>query len=382
MDAAAAHGTYLRTRYFEPLDALRFLAISLVVWHHMPLSPEGALGVPLEGWALARRGFLGIDIFFLLSGYLIVTLFLRERDKAGTASLTQLFTRRALRLFPLYYGLLAAFAFYLGVVRPDGNMRAPFFHALPYYLTFTSNWVELTGFISTYWTLATQEQFYLAWPVVEKFARRWAVPVAVVALVLSELANFRLTAPLEDLVGLRYERLAVLQVTFAPIFMGVLLAHLLHGGAGFRRAWPVLGHRWMSLAMLLVAGLAVALPSHSMTGLPRLAYQLGISLALASAVARPDHLLRRAARWPPVVRIGQLCYGIFLFHMVTLWALEKAWERFGLHRGWLLFATNYALAYLLAEASYRWFETPFLELRGRFRGRLGGRSQAPTATSS
>lgn len=365
MDPNAAHAAYRKTNYFAPLDAARFLAITLVVWHHTPReSPEA------EVWAVAGRGFLGIDVFFLLSGFLIVTLFLRERDKLGQASLWQLFVRRALRLFPLYYAMLATFALVFWLVRPDGSLAAGFFHNLPYYLTFTSNWVELGGFISTYWTLSTQEQFYLLWPVVERYAARWSVPVALGVIGLSQAVNFRLTAPLELALGLDYAKLALLQVTPTPLMLGVLLAHLLHRPEDFRLAWRVFGWRGTPLVALALAAAAASLPAASMTGLPRLSYQLAITLAVGGAVAHPGHFLRRALTFKPIIRLGQVCYGIFLFHMVTTWALEKVGGRVGLQGGWPFFLVNYLLAYGLAELSYRYFETPFLRLRDRLRNRL------------
>ena len=366
MDSAAAHQHFRKTSYFEALDALRFLAISLVVWQH---TPQEAASAALGDNPMAQRGFLGIDIFFMLSGFLIVTLYLRERDKNGQASLWQLFVRRALRLFPLYYALLALFAFFFLVVRPNGNLRPGFFNNLPYYLTFTSNWVELHGFISSYWTLSTQEQFYVLWPVVEKYAPRWSPALAAAALAASELVNFRLAAPAELALGLHYDRLPLLQVTYAPIFMGVLLAHLLHRPATFRAAYRVLGARIAPLLGLAAAVGVFVLPLGTLGGLPRLLFQLAVLFLLGSAVSRPNHALERVVTWRPLVRVGQLCYGIFLFHMVTAWVLDQAAERTGPLTPWLHFLLNYLAAYLLAEMSYRWFETPFLRLRDRFRTR-------------
>lgn len=357
MDSGAAYDTFRRTKYFASLDALRFLAITMIVWHHT-LAPGRRSWIPVMD-----RGFLGIDIFFLLSGFLIVTLLLREREKTGDVSLGTLFTRRALRLFPLYYGLLATFLLVFLFVTPFGKLAPGFFRNLPFYVTFTSNWVVLTGFISSYWTLATQEQFYLGWPVVEKYAARWVIPAALVIVAVSEAVNFRLTRSVELALGLDYDRLAILQTTFAPIFFGVLLAHLLHHRKGFVRSWRVLGRPWMPLLALAGSILVASLPVESVAGWPRLGYQLLLTLFLASTVAQPANVLAPALRWPPVIRIGQLCYGIFLFHMLVSWSLDRASERLGHPPGWLTFPVVYLLTYLVAEISFRYFETPFLNLK-------------------
>jgi peptidoglycan/LPS O-acetylase OafA/YrhL len=370
MVASLAYDTFRRTKYFASLDALRFIAITMIVWHHT-LPPGGSSWIPA-----VDRGFLGIDIFFLLSGFLIVTLLLREREATGDVALGRLFTRRALRLFPLYYAMLVAFLLLFLLVTPHGTLAPGFFRNLPYYLTFTSNWVVLTGFISSYWTLASQEQFYLAWPVVEKYGTRWVVPVAIGIVALSEAVNFRLTRPLELALGLDYDRLAILQTTFAPIFFGVLLAHLLHERRTFERCWRVIGQPWIPVAALAGALLAASLPVESVAGWPRLGFQVLLTLFLASTVAQPANVLAPVLRWPPVIRLGQLCYGIFLFHMVIAWGVDRGSERLGMAGSWLEFPVVYFLTYLAAELSFRYFETPFLNLKGMI---SGGRPAAGAA---
>src|SRR5262245_42024739 len=92
---------------FASLDGIRCLSIVAVIWHH------SVVGVPwLPG---TERGFLGVDMFFVLSGFLIVTLLLRERDKTGAISMREFYARRALRIFPPYYALLAVLTVYFAL---------------------------------------------------------------------------------------------------------------------------------------------------------------------------------------------------------------------------------------------------------------------------
>jgi hypothetical protein len=103
VDSPAAmpdHATYLATRTFGCLDGLRALAIVAVVWHHAV--PAGV------GVAALDRGFLGVDLFFVVSGYLIVTLLLRERDRRGAIDLRAFYMRRLLRIVPLNYAVIAS----------------------------------------------------------------------------------------------------------------------------------------------------------------------------------------------------------------------------------------------------------------------------------
>src|SRR5260221_295593 len=96
------HAGYLAIRTFGSLDGLRALSILAVVWHH---TQEGFHFLPI-----AYRGFLGVDLFFMISGFLIVTLLLRERRRTGTISVKKFYIRRFLRIFPPYYAVLTLVA--------------------------------------------------------------------------------------------------------------------------------------------------------------------------------------------------------------------------------------------------------------------------------
>src|SRR5262245_53398656 len=103
--ASSGHDAYRSRRVFGSLDGLRGLSIAAVVWHHTQQEKQG-LGAYLPG---ARLGFLDVDLFFVLNSFLIMTPLLRERERSGTISLRDFYARRALRIFPLYYGVLLAF---------------------------------------------------------------------------------------------------------------------------------------------------------------------------------------------------------------------------------------------------------------------------------
>src|SRR5262245_12093123 len=144
---------------FGSLDGLRALSIVPVVWHHATPHPlDGALG----------RGPLGVDLFFAISGFLITTLLLRERDER-TIDLRSFYVRRTLRIFPLYYVVLGAFIAHAIFFRAPGAPRDHFLASLPSYATYTSNWfvdnaVSHAVVFSFAWSLATEEQFYLGFP--------------------------------------------------------------------------------------------------------------------------------------------------------------------------------------------------------------------------
>ncbi|WP_174280143.1 acyltransferase family protein [Sphingomonas bacterium] len=125
---------FRRRKHFDGLNGLRALAILAVIWHHCYTGRVVALG----------RGFLGVDLFFVLSGFLIMTLLLRERAATGRLSLPRFWVRRALRLFPPYYLLLAITAG-AALLHPAGTAARGFFTTLPTDLVYLSNWVPSRG---------------------------------------------------------------------------------------------------------------------------------------------------------------------------------------------------------------------------------------------
>ena len=137
---------------FGALDGLRALSIVPVVWHHATPHPlDGVLG----------RGPLGVDLFFATSGFLITTLLLREREGGGI-DLRAFYTRRTLRIFPLYYFVLGGFVLHAIFVRAPGPVRDHFLASVPSYATYTSNWfvdnaVPHAVVFSFAWSLATEE---------------------------------------------------------------------------------------------------------------------------------------------------------------------------------------------------------------------------------
>jgi peptidoglycan/LPS O-acetylase OafA/YrhL len=367
----SAYETYRATKTFGSLDALRGLAILAVVWHHA----GGAASTSL----LARRGFLGVDLFFVLSGFLIVTLLLRERDARGHISLPRFYVRRALRIFPLYYMLLAHVAVGLAY-RPETSWAGQFWDKLPYYLTYLSNWIPDATLLAVTWSLAAEEQFYLAWPPLEKFLRpRVLLSVLVVFLGLNQALNFELGRehwPAWLAAG--RAQLEILQITFTPIALGVALAHLLHHRRGFAALFPILRNPVTAPAAIGVV-LSAAVSREDLSGLPRLTIQLAIVVLLATCVVREDHALAGSLRFAPLKRIGIVSYGMYLIHMFAVGPAESFVRRLGLGGAPATFVVCAALTYVAARYSFRYFETPWLERKRRFESHP---TSAPTSASA
>ncbi|MEO6708959.1 MAG: acyltransferase, partial [Planctomycetota bacterium] len=256
-----------------------------MIWHHT----AGGFG----GLPLSSNGFLGVDMFFVLSGFLIVSLILKERERTGAISLRRFYARRTLRIFPIYYLVLAAILVFVTVIRPESAMRGPFLSELPFHSSYTTNWIQSTTFLAIAWSLATEEQFYLLWPPLEKFFARQVLVILAGFLVVNQLLNFGLLdGLLESRLGLARGDYAILQVTFTPICLGVLLAHTLARPSGFARLQAVFASRW-SLWIVLVALIASCNTPGDISGLPRLSIQLLMAMFLAGCVLDEQHPLAR-----------------------------------------------------------------------------------------
>jgi peptidoglycan/LPS O-acetylase OafA/YrhL len=358
---------YRSTKTFASLDGLRAASILAVVWHHT----AGTSDWGTTSWGtLLRRGFLGVDMFFVLSGFLIVTLLLRERETHGDVDLGKFYIRRALRIFPVYYALLFVLAVILGFLRPGASWAPAFFAKLPYYLTYTSNWLPDVTLLAVTWSLATEEQFYFVWPPMEKWlAPRRLLTLLVGFIAVNQLVNFQVGYEFWP-AWLREARshLEILQITLTPICLGVVLAHALHRPAGFAnvRCWAGSGvGQLAAIALLLFA----ATRAGDISGWPRLVVQLSLTWLLASCVVREDHVLRRITNFAPLARLGVVSYGMYLYHLLLLPAAAWGVRRWFGDSAAALFLACTVVTYLAAEASFRGYETPFLRLKERFAGR-------------
>jgi peptidoglycan/LPS O-acetylase OafA/YrhL len=358
---ASPFDSFRARRHFSALDGIRAFSILAVVWHHT------AAG--LGGIALSSNGFLGVDMFFVLSGFLIVTLILREREHTGAISLRRFYARRTLRIFPIYYLVLGCVLVFVTVVHPASEMRAPFLRELPFHLTYTTNWIRSSTFLAIAWSLATEEQFYLLWPPVEKFLPRASIVVVLAIIALNQLVNFQVCDGfLEKQFGMRHADFAILQVTFTPICLGVLLAHILNHRAGFGRLRGFLANKsspWLVLVALLVA----CNTEGDISGLPRLVIQVSMTLLLAACVLDEGHVVSRLLSWRVLGRIGTISYGMYLYHHFARHAAEVILRASGVASPLALFLVCTALTIAVAELSFRWIETPLSNLKRKFSGR-------------
>ncbi len=373
------------------LDGLRGLAILLVVLYHAKLRGAGWLS------AAAGAGWLGVDLFFVLSGFLITRILLEQR--ASPSYYRAFYARRALRILPLYWLLLAAVLVLpaLGVFGGLERFWAPSSaHAGLWYWVFLGNLKDALagGFqhqlLAVTWSLAIEEHFYLAWPVlVRHFAPRLLERACLAAIALALCA--RGAALLADVQPLMLYIVTPFRPDGLALGAWIALAASRLGGVSplAARAGPVFGLgalAALALVSLLIArpaalgaspGLAMfAHPLMQTLGYPLVA--LGFSALLVGLLAAPaEARVRRAFEAAPLRALGRYSYAIYLLHVPIIFLagpylfdpLAHGWPPLAAQLG--IWVQVLAACVLAGAVSWRLLEGPALGLRRYFPFRPG-----------
>jgi peptidoglycan/LPS O-acetylase OafA/YrhL len=350
------------------LDGLRALAVGGVLLDHFIHSPW------IHPW---RTGDVGVRLFFVLSGYLITSILLEERDRAGHTgeAAVRFYGRRLLRLSPALW-LAIASAAALGIA----NMRHDWWKHGLYLTNFViahrHNWLGAGHF----WTLSVEEQFYLGWFFVVVVApRRWLMPAILACIVIGPVYRTLTASPTDP-----EWSITLLPGQVDTLALGALLAWAQRdpGGTAIVRFF---GNRAVLLASLAVTVLICAplgWPLQLFRGLTVLAVGVTSTCIIAQA-ARPFAPGRGGPLdWPVLRHIGRISYGLYVYH----WFVPEAFSRFqpslvnpqGVIPKLVSAALFTAIAVILAEASWRFVEKPILGLKDR----LNGRVRRPTVATS
>jgi peptidoglycan/LPS O-acetylase OafA/YrhL/lysophospholipase L1-like esterase len=352
-DAVAGH--------IEGLDGLRAFAVLAVIAFH--LWPHRLPG-----------GFLGVDVFFVISGFLITTLLLREGDRTGRVDMIGFWRRRARRLLPAL--VIAVLASVLAAWMVSSDLLVDIDRQTIGALTFSSNWLEIgagsdyfddtapTLFV-TFWSLAVEEQFYLFWPV---------ALIGILALAHTAVSRVRVVLGLGVLSAL------LMAVWFVPgsnptrvyygtdthlfgLMLGAAVALAFAGGVGVlaQRRWSRL-RRWLGFVAL--GGLMVMVLT--VDSASAFTYRGGIVLAamltavVVASLPGPPSALTRLSCSRPLAWVGERSYGIYLWHwpvILIVTALLPAVAP-GSDPTVATVLLSLGVTFALAAASYHWIEMP------------------------
>ena len=358
------------------LDGIRGIAILAVIIHHITLEFRSfELSVP---WihslrSIADYGWLGVDLFFVLSGYLITGILLHTRHSPNYYS--AFYLRRAVRIFPLFYAVLIPL-FVLVFTLTWLGYRFDYFQlstlTVSSALTYTLNFVmalvksspKVPNVILHLWSLCVEEQFYAIWPAIIRSISMPLLSALLVCLFILSLAC-----------RLYFQSLnmgpAVTVFTFSRLdglACGAALAMLIRTPAGA----DALARLWRPLLCLGTCGFLATLALNSAHFTPRTYGRsfaiLAFAAILASIVLPSASLLRSTFERPVFCFFGKYSYGLYVLHPFAIFLIAHRMPRYYLPPSVEVFTFSlqiFALSIAAAWFSWRFVETPFLNLKKR-----------------
>jgi peptidoglycan/LPS O-acetylase OafA/YrhL len=359
-------------RFYRPeLDALRFFAfLGVFIFHAAPRTMDfyNAAGYP--HWlsslliSIFGAGAYGVDLFFALSAYLITSLLLRERVATGALDLRGFYLRRILRIWPLYLAFVA-FAAIFAALFPGQHL--PMRYVVGYTLL-AGNWIYAVyglpaSFATPLWTVSIEEQFYLAWPLaLRKATVRTMAIIAVGILVVANGWRVWLAVTAAPVERIEYNTFTRLD----PIAFGILIAlfgHKLPSFTRLQRVALLCGGvvAWVAVFAFTVTGQALTVTTWRMAlGHPFTA--LASAAVLLSVLGSQNQLLRN----PTLLYLGKISYGLYVLHEFAHFCAIRLVHASTPFMVVAQSIVGLTLTILLAAASYRWLESPFLRLKERF----------------
>jgi peptidoglycan/LPS O-acetylase OafA/YrhL len=351
-------------RHISSIDGLRAIAVTAVVLYHLGIS-----------WI--PGGFLGVDLFFVISGYVITRLILDSINQSSALDLRAFYTARIRRIYPGFLFMVISTIIFIGVWAPEAIKR--FLSDLPYALSGTINWAlvarnqdyfETIGrppLLQHTWSLAVELQFYLVWPIIlltvlKYFGKKNIARIALIIAIISGTILFLVSLQLDQANTSKVSHIYFGTDTHSiGLFLGSALAvswipQNLSANIS-RRAQDVIdGIGVVGLLGLISTFLFIDESNPSL-------YKIAFPLAAVFGCLVIISLVHPASRFAPIIStppfrwIGQRSYGIYIWHWVIFQVTRPSVDLSG--ETWALYLARVLLVLALADISLRWVEIPF-----------------------
>jgi peptidoglycan/LPS O-acetylase OafA/YrhL len=347
--------------YLPELDGLRFFAFLAVFLSHVAQFSNGANEAkPAIIQIFNLIGRFGVDLFFALSAYLLTVLMIREKDRFGSLDVRAFYMRRLLRIWPLYFTWIAA----LMLTRHFwSDYSLGFF--VPWLLfagNFQASLIAINSLvILPLWSLSVEEQFYLIWPLlVRNLTRRGLVVAGAVVWILTSCARFELILHGFTPHQIWFTGFARLGSMAAGILLAALMRRPIHWDRRILFVFGLLCWAEAGTCHLLLSrpeGFAAPMWGFTVAAIGSVAF-----LVAAIGVKR-GNLLTSA----PVVYLGRISYGLYIFHGAALVAATHIVPASSNLVFWpLLCIVAFAITLAASAISYRWLESGFLRRKRRY----------------
>ena len=362
-------------RHIASIDGLRAIAVTAVVLYHLGIS-----------WI--PGGFLGVDLFFVISGYVITRLILDSINQSSALDLREFYAARLRRIYPAFIFMVVCTIIFIGVWAPEAIKR--FLSDLPYALTGSINWLlvarhqdyfEAIGrppLLQHTWSLAVELQFYLIWPmilltVLKYFGKKNIARIALLIAITSGVTLFLVSLQLDQSNAQQVSHIYFGTDTHSlGLFLGSALAvswipQNLSADIEKRAQDVVDAIGVVGLLGLIAAFLFI---DESNASLYRIAFPLAGIFGCLVIIS----LVHPASRFAPLISsapfrwIGQRSYGIYIWHWVIFQVTRPSVDLTG--QSWALYLARVLLVLALADISLRWVEIPFRQgmVQNWFRG--------------
>jgi len=362
-------------RHIASIDGLRAIAVTAVVLYHLGIS-----------WI--PGGFLGVDLFFVISGYVITRLILDSINQSSALDLREFYAARLRRIYPAFIFMVVCTIIFIGVWAPEAIKR--FLSDLPYALTGSINWLlvarhqdyfEAIGrppLLQHTWSLAVELQFYLIWPIIlltvlKYFGKKNIARIALLIAITSGVTLFLVSLQLDQSNAQQVSHIYFGTDTHSlGLFLGSALAvswipQNLSADIEKRAQDVVDAIGVVGLLGLIAAFLFI---DESNASLYRIAFPLAGIFGCLVIIS----LVHPASRFAPLISsapfrwIGQRSYGIYIWHWVIFQVTRPSVDLTG--QSWALYLARVLLVLALADISLRWVEIPFRQgmVQNWFRG--------------
>ena len=362
-------------RHIASIDGLRAIAVTAVVLYHLGIS-----------WI--PGGFLGVDLFFVISGYVITRLILDSINQSSALDLRAFYAARLRRIYPAFIFMVVCTIIFIGVWAPEAIKR--FLSDLPYALTGSINWLlvarhqdyfEAIGrppLLQHTWSLAVELQFYLIWPIIlltvlKYFGKKNIARIALLIAIISGVTLFLVSLQLDQANAQQVSHIYFGTDTHSlGLFLGSALAvswipQNLSADIEKRAQDVVDAIGVVGLLGLIASFLFI---DESNASLYRIAFPLAGIFGCLVIIS----LVHPASRFAPLISsapfrwIGQRSYGIYIWHWVIFQVTRPSVDLTG--QSWALYLARVLLVLALADISLRWVEIPFRQgmVQNWFRG--------------
>jgi peptidoglycan/LPS O-acetylase OafA/YrhL len=364
--------------FFPNLDGLRFIAFFTVFVHHtlnvQCFSSDPQSEVYRFVFAQKLNGALGVNLFFVLSGFLITYLLISEKQRFGRINVPHFYMRRILRIWPMYFlVVVAGFVLFPLLKKMMGDVPNES-HGVGWYLFFVSNFEMIrkgfadSSLLNVLWSVGVEEQFYLAWPLIMTLSPRRHL-AKVLGLLVAATVVFRSLHAAEGQV-IYYHTLAVI----GDMAIGGLVAYAAFNHPPFVRALANMPKRLIVAIYAIGFGLILfnykIFTTPAMAVMERYVYALFFAFVIAEQnYAQHSPFKMANSKW--MSRWGNYTYGLYCLHSAAILVAHILSEKLlHLHNPWLVMGIDatvgLGLSLAMAWVSYRYFETPFLKLKDKF----------------